>query len=390
MKNKRVQAVLLALVAAGMLVLVARRMRDSTPSGPASSRPVAVNVEPVQRVTLADEANFTGTLRPRSRFLVAPNVSGRLHRLAVDMGDYVQRGDLIALLESEEYEQHVAQAEAELDVARAALLEAESSRDVARNDLERITNLHQEQVASDAQLDESRARFRAAEARVEVARAQIRQREAALRSAQARLAYTRLLAVWDGPGDTRRIAERYADEGDMLRANDPVVSIIETTMLLAEIFAIERDFPLITPGQPARLRTDAFPGEVFEGRVIRRAPALDERSRHARVEIEVPNPDDRLAPGMFVRVTIRFAEHIDTLAVPLAAVVRRNGQSGVFRVSDDGKKALFTPIRIGVTDRTHAQVLEPELDGRVVTLGHHLLEDGGAITFGERGGGDAR
>ena len=91
--------------------------KEIPPSRGGGGRAVAVAVEPVRRLTLADESEWTGSLAPRSQFIVAPKVSGRLDMLAVDMGDEIRRGDLVAVLDSEEYEQQVAQAQAELDVA---------------------------------------------------------------------------------------------------------------------------------------------------------------------------------------------------------------------------------------------------------------------------------
>lgn len=382
--NKAITIGVALALAGGLGWQIHRRLaeRADTPEGGRGrGRPVPVEASRASRATLRDEAEFSGTLSSRSRFIMAPKVSGRLERLLVDMGDEVRRGDLIAILDGEEYVQQTAQAQAELEVSQANLQEAQSAREVAANDLKRAIDLHAEQIASEAQLDEARARDRAAEARVQVARAQIRQREAALKTAQIRMAYTRLAADWEGEGETRMIAERFADEGAMLRANDPVVSVTDVDTLLAVVHVIERDFPLIKPGQSATLRVDAHPGRRFEGRVTRRAPELDEVSRHARVEITVDNAERLLAPGMFARVRIGFDEREDACVVPRAALARRNGQTGVFQVDKDTMTVRYVPVSIGIVQGDLAEILEPDLDGWVVTLGHHLLEDGGAVSL---------
>lgn len=381
MKKYAISAVILVIVIL-FAALVVRRIREQRVVARRGVVPaVAVEVEPVVRQTLFREGHFTGTLLPRSRFVVAPKVPGRLEKLSVDMGARIESGQQIAILDSEEYAQQVAQAQAELDVARSQLLDAESVLTVANNDLRRMRDLHEQQVASDAQLDEVLARQLAAEARVQVAKAQIRQREAAVKSAETRLGYTRLHASWNSGAGTRVIGERFADEGTMLRANDPVVSVYDTEQLLAVIHVIERDFPDVRVGQAVMVRTDAHPGDYFEGTVARVAPALDEHTRHARVEVEVPNPEGRLAPGMFIRARIRFAEHADVVTVPSSALVRRNGRRGVFIADREEMKGRFVEVVPGIISGTVLEILEPELDGCVVTLGHHLLEDGSVIAL---------
>jgi RND family efflux transporter MFP subunit len=390
--KKIVWTLILVAAVGGLAWQIYRRHQESQASSRRDrpgGRGVTVAVTPVRRATLYEESEFTGTLVARSRFVLAPKVSGRLVRLTADMGDEVRRGDLVAVLDSAEYAQQVAQAQAELDVARAVLEEAESGREVAQNDLKRIADLHGERVASDAQLDEARARHRAMEARAQVARAQIRQREAALESARTRLDYTQLRADWDGTNETRRIAERFADEGSMLRANDPVVSVVDTRTLVAVVHVIERDFPSIAPGLPAMVRVDAFPDDRFAGRITRRAPTLDEQSRHARVEIEVDNPGHRLAPGMFARVVVRFSERKNVQVVPVAALTVHNGRRGVFLADTNTMTARFTALATGIVDGDRVEVPAPEIAGSVITLGQHLLEDGGAIMLPARPGADA-
>ena len=340
---------------------------------------VAVAVEPVRTETIRDVAEFTGTLLPRYQFVVAPKVPGRLEKLLVNIGDLVKQGTLVAVIESGEYAQQVAQARAELEVIRANLAESRSALDIATREFKRAKDLREQKVASEAELDVAEARYRAAEAKRQVAQAQIEQRQAALKSAEVRLSYTRICAAWEDGDAPRVIAERFVDEGAMLKANDPIVSVVDLSTVIAVIYVIERDFPEVRVGQAATVSTDAYPGREFHGKIVRRAPVLREESRQARVEIEVPNPEGLLAPGMFARVRIRFAERPDATVVPASALVRRNGRQGVFLADPAQGKAHFVAVRIGILSGDTAEILEPKLEGMVVTLGHHLLEDGGAI-----------
>ncbi|HDR14970.1 MAG TPA: HlyD family efflux transporter periplasmic adaptor subunit [Desulfobacteraceae bacterium] len=133
------------------------------------------------------------------------------------------------------------------------------------------------------------------------------------------------------------------------------------------------------PGLEATVTTDAFPGRRFTGRLIRIAPLLKEKSRQARVEMEIPNEELLLKPGMFVKALLEFERRENTTVIPLSSIVKRNDKQGVFIADTEQNTARFVPIRTGIISGSVAEVLEPELEGWVVTLGHHLLEDGAAI-----------
>jgi RND family efflux transporter MFP subunit len=346
-----------------------------------AARSVAVTVEPVRKKTIINEAEFTGSLDPVSRFIVAPKVTGRLEQLLVNIGDPVNAGDLVAVLDDREYTIRVEQAKAELEVSRANLAEADNNQQVALREENRLRELHRVRVSSESELDTAEALYRAAQAKYEVAKAQVAQKQAALRAAEVQLSYTRIHVNWQGENSPRYVAERFVDEGALLSVNIPIVSIVDLDPILAVIHVIERDFPNIQVGQAATLTTDAYRDRRFEGRIIRRAPVVREESRQARVEIEVPNPEGLLAPGMFARIHIRFDEQADATVVPRTALAKRNGNQGVFVADLKEKKAHFIPVKLGIVDSTDAQVLEPPLEGRVVTLGQHLLEDGAAISI---------
>ena len=132
-------------------------------------------------------------------------------------------------------------------------------------------------------------------------------------------------------------------------------------------------------GLDAVAKTDAFPGKAFSGKIVRVAPLLKETSREARVEIEIPNHGGLLKPGMFTRVHIEFDQHDNATVVPLDALVKRNGEEGVFVADLEERKAYFLPVIPGIFNGNRAEIVSPSLSGYVVTLGHHLLEDGASI-----------
>jgi multidrug efflux pump subunit AcrA (membrane-fusion protein) len=113
------------------------------------------------------------------------------------------------------------------------------------------------------------------------------------------------------------------------------------------------------------------------------APLLKETSREARVEVEIPNPEGVLKPGMFVRAAIEFDRHANATVVPFEALAQRDGRQGVFLADLTEKKAHFVPVTVGIKNGGEVEVTAPPLSGMVVTLGQHLLTDGSPITVAE-------
>ena len=187
---------------------------------------------------------------------------------------------------------------------------------------------------------------------------------------------TRIVAAWEGGADVRVVGERLVDPGAMLKANDPICSILEITELTGVIFVSERDYPKLTVGQAVVVTADAYPGRTFPGTVSRIAPVIRESTREARVEVSIQNTDLSLKPGMFIRAGIELARHDAVPAVPSNAISRRSGKQGVFVVPDGQRIARFVPVITGITSGELVEIAGPAPEGRIVTLGHHLLSDG--------------
>ena len=360
---------------------VYEKVTASVSSGPRKFRSmaVAVEIEPVRTATMRDVGKFSGTLYPRSQFVVASKIPGRLEKILVNIGDPVKRGQLIAVIENDEYQQQVEQSLAALQVALANLEESKSSLATSLKELERMKTLRQKQIVAESELDTASARYKTYEVKNKVAEAKLIQQEAALKAAQIRLSYTQIRASWEGGDDARVIGERFVNESDLLAPNKSIVSVLDIDSLTAVINVIEQDYSKITVGQEATLYIDAFPGESFLGKVIRIAPLLNEKSRQGRVEVEVPNTKNRLRPGMFINVSLEFLRHDNAVVVPVAALVNRKGRQGVFIADINAGKVKFVPVTIGISDNELAEVVAPPISGSVVTLGQHLLQDGSAF-----------
>jgi len=372
----------LAAVAAIVHFTIQAINRSDKPSsrrGPAAAAAVAVETAPVRVMDMADEGRFTGSLIPRSRFVVAPKVNGRLKKLACDVGDAVSLGQVIAEIEDEEFVQELAQAEAELAIAKANLTESMAMLDIGRREFERVKAMRQQKVSSEAEVDTAQALYKSREAKTEVNKAQILQKEAALKTSRIRLSYTKIQALWDEKTPNRLVGERFQDVGAMLSANTPILSLLDIQAVIALVDVVERDYFRIKVGQEAVITTGSLLNRQFRGKVVRMAPALDAETRQARVEIEIPNPDFLLKPGMFVATQIQFSSRPNVTAVPASAVVTREGKKGVFRIDQANKKAVLICVEPGIVRGDFVEIASPSLDGTVVTMGQHLLEDGSPV-----------
>ena len=380
---------LIAAAGVGWAVYQAVTDRGGARNGADVAKAAPVEVAPIVRGPIELRRTYSGTLEPRAEFVVAPKVSGRVERLAVDLADTVHRGQVVAELDNDEYVQAVAQAKADLAVARANLSEAKSALEIADRDLERIRTLRARGIASESQLDAARANHLTKRAQLEVAMAQAAKAESSLETANIRLGYTKVQASWSGGSDRRVVAERFANEGGTVSANASLLLIVELDPITGVMFVTEKDYVRMRTGQTASLSTDAFPGKRFEARIERISPVFRQETRQARVELTIGNARHELKPGMFIRVTVVLDRMADATIVPEKALTTRNGRTGVFLVSGDGKSVSWREVAVGIRDEGRVQVEGEGLTGRVVTLGQQLVDDGSPILIPSPGPGEA-
>ena len=381
--HKKVWFAITLLVVAGVVIwlLVNYLPSPDKKSRAGNVRVVPVEVASIERGPIELRRSFTGTLEAAAEFVVAPKVSGRIDQLSVDLADTVTRGQEVARLDNDEYVQSVRQAQADLAVAQANLAEAKSQLTLSGRELQRIEDLRKRGMTSASQEDAAKANQLAKQAHVEVTQAQVTRAEAVLESARIRLGYTEVSAGWRGGDDQRVVAERYVDEGQTVSANTELLRIVELDPITAVFFVTEQDYARLQPDQQVLLSTDAYPDESFDGRIVRIAPVFRESTRQARVELHVANPELRLKPGMFVRATVVLDQVAETTIVPEQALVKRDGQYGLFVVAADGKSVTWRAVQVGIREGNRVQVLGEDLGKQVVTLGQQLLDDQSAISI---------
>jgi RND family efflux transporter MFP subunit len=168
----------------------------------------------------------------------------------------------------------------------------------------------------------------------------------------------------------------------------PVVSVVDISRLRLVANVVEKDLRLVNVGDPASVEVDAFPGDVFKGRIARVAPILDPATRTAPMEVEVPNTDNRLKPGMYARVLLLIEERKDTTLVPKVSVVDFENKRGVW-VPDGDRKARFVAVKLGLEDAERVEILEGVKAGdQVVTDGAASLRAGDTLVLPGQGPGN--
>ena len=375
--------ILLVGAAAGLGWVIFGRLQDRAGSSKSAKtlRPVPVEVVEIKRGPIALQRIFSGELEALAEFVVAPKVSGRVERVIVNIADTVTRGQVVAELDNDEYVQAVAQARADLEVARANRSQAKSALEIAKREFKRTESLLKRGIASDSEFDAVRQDRLAKQAQLKVGAAQVTKAESSLETANIRLGYTQVTAGWTGGAGHRVVAERYVNEGQTVAANAPLLSIVDLNPIVGVIFVTERDYAHLKPGQLVSLTTDAYPGEQYPGRIARIAPIFRKSTRQARIEMTIDNPQHRLKPGMFISATVVLARVPEATIVPEQAVTIRDDLNGVFIVSEDGQSVAWREVKVGIREGDRVQVEGEGLSGRVVTLGQQLVKNGSAITI---------
>jgi RND family efflux transporter MFP subunit len=374
---------ILLIGASGFAWLIWDRLEERSGAGEneKTQRPVPVEVAEIRRGPIASKRTFSGELEALSEFVVSPKVSGRVERIFVNIADPVERGQVVAELDNDEYVQAVAQAKADLLVARAKLSEAKSALEIADRQFKRTESLLKRGIASDSEFDAARQEQLAKQALLEVAEAQVEKAESSLETANIRLGYTQVTAGWAGGDDRRVVAERYVDEGQTVAANTALLSIVELNPVVGVVFVTERDYARLKPGHLVSLTTEAYPGEEYAGRIDRIAPVFLKSTRQARLEMTIDNPKHRLKPGMFIRATVVLGRVAEATIVPEQALTIREDRSGVFIVSEDERSAVWREVTVGIREGDRVQVEGDGVSGRVVVLGQQLIDDGSPITI---------
>ena len=288
-----------------------------------------VNVATAQRDSKPKELILPGTFQAFNQTTIFPRSNGYVESWKVDIGDYVQAGQLLAEIATPEVDQQLAQARAQEEIAK---LTADRWRD-----------LLVKKVVSKQEYDQNEKAYEGAKAN--------------LQQLEKIQGFQQILAPFAG-----KIAARNIDVGTLVAAGTgnsgtPLFSLVQSDVLRVYVFAPQENAPSIHEGLAAKIVLQEYPGQEFDGKVTRTAGALDPQSRTMQVEVQVPNQQGKLYAGMYGQVKFLLPDDNAPIVVPADAFVFRAQGPQVVTVTNDNH-IHWQKISVGRDFGTQLEVLD--------------------------------
>jgi len=318
---------------------------------PADDDSIAVQIGPVSRVAVSALYTTSATLRADKQATITARTSGVVKQLLVEEGDWVETGQVLAVLEDDEQK---------IEQDRTAFAAETKEREFAR-----AQKLHEQGLLSDEEYETTRRDTEEARQNAEMASLMFER--------------TRIRASFGG-----RITKRYLDVGNTVSSGTAVYDVADLDPLYADVNVPERHIARLDRGQGVRLIADAS-GTQAPAAIERIAPVVDPSTGTVKVTLAVRQDAD-LRPGSFVRVEIVTDTHDRALVVPRSALVAEGRRWHVFRVSEDGAKVERLEVTRGYEEGDRVEIAETNdprrtlAEGdRVVVVGASALTDGSTI-----------
>jgi len=356
----------------------------SSASASADVAPRAAVVQ-VRRAPLSNTLSIAGEFLPYQEVELHAKVAGYIRNINVDIGDHVHKGQVLAVLE-------IPELTAQLQAAAAGERHSQEEITHAQNEVSRAEADHAALQAAAArlrqasearpgliaeqELDDATAKDRSTEAQVEAAKSALSASRPQLEVSQADRQhyaalseYSRITAPFDGV-----VTWRYADTGSLIQAGTsnvssmPVVKLSQVNVLRLRIPVPESLAASVHDGEPADIRVKAT-DKHFSGKIIRSTDSLDRSTRTMQVEVDVPNPDYKLTPGMYADVSLRVQNDPNALTLPLQAINRGADKTTVLLV-DSQNHVEEREIHTGIEGSDRIQVLSGLNEGDRVIVGN--------------------
>jgi membrane fusion protein, multidrug efflux system len=307
---------------------------------------VAVEAAKVVAAPLSEQVTAIGTLLSNEAVTVSSEIPGRLKEIHFQEGQPVEKGTPLFTLDESVY--------------RAQLADAEAKLKLAQQTHQRASQLFKNKYATAQSVDEATSSLAVNTATVDLARVQLEK--------------TRIIAPFSGI-----VGLRHVSVGEYITAGQALVNLEAIDPVKADFRVPEKFLPAIKVGQTIRIKVDAYPGESFEGKVYAIDPRLDVAGRSLLVRATVPNPEQRLRPGLFVRVTVLLQLKEDALSVPEQAIVPQGEDQFVFKIVNG--KVQLTKVVVGTRRQGRVEIVEGLAAGdEVVTAGQLKIRDGSAVS----------
>jgi RND family efflux transporter MFP subunit len=310
-----------------------------------AAMPPVVNVATARRASGTAERLLPGNSAPLYETAISARTNGYLKRRLVDIGDRVDEGALLAEISTPEIDDQLEQARATLAQTQANLQRDHANLEYADIELERDRKLVKRGEISHEEFDRQNAAAKVAKSTVRATEATIRLNEADVQRLADLQAYQKIVAPFSGV-----VTVRHYDSGALITADNPTTAplfrLAQIDVLRVFVDVPQVDSTAIKVGQTASVFRREDPERQFTGTVTRIANALDPATRTMRTEVQVPNPDGALLPGMYLQVKFMIVSEIPSVIVPAPALMARL-EGTVVGVLDSENRVHYRAVQLG-------------------------------------------
>jgi len=354
--------------------------------------PVAVMV--VKKVEVQGKVHGPGTVQSRVPVTVSAKITGILEKLYADQGQMVQKGQLLAELDALELQARemaarAAKNRAQRDLARAQadMVKAEANLGLAQSNYQRDLEVFKPGYISKAAFDTTKAQLKVAESEVAATKATVTAQEAAVKQAESEThaaaaihKYTHIMAPMDG-----LITVRKAEIGNIIAPGTPIFQMVDLDQIWVAAWIDQAQVAQLREGQKAAIKLRS--GRTFQGEVVRLNKEGDTVTRELEVDVKFEKLPEPLVIGEEGEVDIDTGRQTAP-AIPLAAVIERQGAKGVLVVAKG--VAQFHPVSLGLQDGQRAAVLEGVKEGEMVIVNPAGIEPGKQVRAEIKTGGSKK
>ena len=323
--------------------------------------------EPIQKRTITQIVEATGTIEPINTVSIGSQVSGRIDEIFVDYNTYVEKGQQLAQIDTSLFSAQLQQAEANINNAKATLARNQALLDYDTKTYHRYKNLYDRNLVSKNDLDSAESAYKSDLAQVASAKAQIMQAQANYATASANMGYTKIVSPVKGI-----VISKEVEVGQTVAASfqTPTLFMVaeDLTKMRIETSVSEADIGKVKEGQEVEYTLDGYPDSIFKGTVtqVRLSPTTESNVVTYTVVIEVDNQEGKLLPGMTANVSIITGKKENILTVPNVALkfttadnTKRYDKKGIW-IEKKGKPFRIN-IETGVSDDTYSEIISDEI-----------------------------
>ena len=393
MKNKQLNtatSVLLIILAVVMiLIFIEKSARNETNKAKVKEDKkliTRVEVTRPERKDLPRKISLPASIEPLNQATLYAKAGGYLKWIKVDIGDKVKKGEVLAELDIPEMVKEYEQTKAKLREAQASNEKAKADYALQELTYKRVKDIWETEPGAVAEqdVDVARAKFELAEANINSEKANVDNAEADMKRVGALVEYGKIKAPFDGV-----ITERFVDPGALIRvatsnnSSSPVVTIMHTDIVRVFVDVSEPDVPFVEKGNGATVVVNALLGKKFSGTVTRFADSLNPETRTMRTEIDIPNRDHILLPGMYGNLTLNLDVHKKAIMIPAAALIVEKDKKFVYKVANG--KVEKVEIETGIDDGIQIEVVKGlNGDENIIVEGKDAVSEGETVKVSER------